>query len=151
MKKIGDDNAMKTIDAIQSALKGSKKILVLTQKASEQESPKKLQDMYKTGTLCSLDGSILLQDGTMKVVLTGESLFKADAIFDSDGVQFARGNILKTAQNKKVLKETERLSLLELLVRAKPSAVLDEDASWFASIGLKVSTFHHFGGDRGTS
>jgi len=121
-----------TINAIQLALtKGHKKVLVLTQKQFQVNSPKGLKDMYSVGTICSVEGSVLLQDGTMKAVLTGETLFKADKIIEKDGVQFAIGSNIKNPTKIKNIDKSEKNKILELIVRAKPFATLDEEALWF--------------------
>ena len=125
----------KTIDAIQYALQSSsKRILVLTQKRVEINDPKNLRDMYLVGSVCSVEGSVLLQDGTMKALLTGERSFKANRIFSMDGVRFAKGHFIKSATQSKSLEEKKRASLLELLVRAKPRVVFDDDADWFKQL-----------------
>lgn len=109
--------------------------MVLTQKKFETHQPKSLRDMYSLGTICSVEGSVLLQDGTMKAVLTGESLIQVKTISHHDGVQFAQGMIIKgKGSNAKSIKSGEMLLVLELLVKAKPFASLDEDATWFEDL-----------------
>lgn len=124
-----------TIGAIQYALKNSqKRVLVLAQKRAEVSDPKGLRDMYAIGTVCSVEGSILLQDRTMKARLVGEQLFKVSRIFEKDGVRFAQGSYVKEKSKGKTLSEDEKISLLELLVRAKPLATFDDEADWFSKL-----------------
>lgn len=128
-----------TIHAIQHAIaKGNKKVLVLTQKRFETHSPQGLRDMYSLGTICSVEGSVLLQDGTMKAVLTGESLMQVKATRRHDGIQLAQGWSIKKdprkASNVKAVKPGELLAILELFIKAKPFACLDEDATWFENL-----------------
>ena len=125
-----------TISSIQYALAiGNKKVLVLTQKKFETLQPKGLRDMYSLGTICSVEGSVLLQDGTMKAMLTGESLVLVKTISRREGVPFAQGLAIKAKpSSEKSIRSDERLSVLELLVKAKPFASLDEDATWFEDL-----------------
>jgi len=124
-----------TIDAIQYALKNSqKRVLVLAQKRAEVTDPKGLRDMYAIGTVCSVEGSVLLQDRTMKARLMGEQLFKVNRIFEKDDVRFAHGSYVKEKSKGKALNQNEKVSLLELLVRAKPLATFDDEADWFAKL-----------------
>ncbi len=95
-----------SIAAIQYALKNSqKRILVLTQKRAEINDPKGLRDMYAFGTVCSVEGSVLLQDRTMNARLMGERLFKVDRIFEKNGVRFAQGSYVKEKSVGKTLIE----------------------------------------------
>lgn len=124
-----------SIDAIQYALKNSqKRILVLAQKKTEINDPKGLRDMYSFGTVCSVEGSVLLQDRTMNARLMGEQLFKVDRIFEKNGVRFALGSYVKEKSEGKALNDNEKIDLLELLVRAKPLAAFDDEADWFAKL-----------------
>lgn len=124
-----------TINAIQYALENSqKRVLVLAQKKTEVSDPRDLRDMYAMGTVCSVEGSVLLQDRTMKAQLLGEQLFKVSRVFEREGVRFAQGLYLKENPKGKILHENEKLDLLELLVRAKPLATFDDEIDWFSKL-----------------
>jgi ATP-dependent Lon protease len=133
-----------TIDAIMYALtKSHKKLLVLSQKEVQNVQPKSLREMYSLGTVCSVEGSVLLRDGTMKAVLSGESMFQVSRLFEKENVQFAQGTLLNESAKTDSIDHSLKIGLLELLLRVKPYAALDEDATWFDKL-KKENDIRHF-------
>jgi len=130
-----------TIAALKFALASkSKEILVVSQRRGEVDEPKRLRDMYTTGTICSVEGSVLLQDGTMKVVLTGKEIFKVNKILQRDEVQIASGYAVQAKEKSELINQATKRNLLELVVRAKPLVAFDEDAEWFQALRLEKRT-----------
>ena len=72
----------KSIKALDSALEGDKKILLLTQKNSSSDDPT-LEDLYEVGTLANILQLLRLPDGTIKVLAEGVARMRVkDAVLE---------------------------------------------------------------------
>ena len=125
-----------TIEAIKSALKSKTKahrgkIIVITQKAVQKEKPLSKADMFSVGTICQIENSVMLSDGTMKVLLRGEQVLLIKSITDHDGVRLARGTPFATRSLKQKLPDSEKREVLGLLLRWNPEIAIDDDEERF--------------------
>lgn len=68
----------KSIKALESALEGDKKILLLTQKNSGSDDPK-IEDLYAVGTLANILQLLRLPDGTIKVLAEGVARMRLES------------------------------------------------------------------------
>lgn len=69
----------KSIDALETAMNDSKKILLLTQKDPEVENPT-TKDLYRVGSMANILQLLHLQDGTVKVLVEGVKRAKVNKI-----------------------------------------------------------------------
>ena len=65
----------KSINALESVMNNSKKILLLAQKNPDIDDPNQ-QDLYSFGTLVEILQLLKLPDGTVKILVEGKSICK---------------------------------------------------------------------------
>ncbi len=65
----------KSINALESVMEETKKILLLSQKNPDIDNPKE-QDLYSVGTLAEVLQLLKLPDGTVKILVEGKSVCK---------------------------------------------------------------------------
>ena len=73
----------KSINALNEVMKGDKKILLVTQKNSEVDDPKK-EDLFASGCESSILQLLKLPDGTVKVLVEGFKRAKINEFLDSE-------------------------------------------------------------------
>jgi len=73
----------KSINALTEVMKGDKKILLVTQKNSEVDDPKK-EDLFAYGCKSSILQLLKLPDGTVKVLVEGFKRAKINEFLDSE-------------------------------------------------------------------
>ena len=73
----------KSINALNEVMKGDKKILLVTQKNSEVDDPKK-EDLFAYGCESSILQLLKLPDGTVKVLVEGFKRAKINEFLDSE-------------------------------------------------------------------
>lgn len=132
-----------TIDAIQHAVERTRgRLAVFTQKKSEKMKPFSKSDMFLTGTICRVENKILMSDGQMKALLTGEVTIEADRFFENKGVRFVQGREGRPASKIQVLEEKERQDLLRLLLMWNPDIALDEEGMRLSSLKSEERPTH---------
>ena len=89
----------KSIQALESVMKGDKKVMLLTQKDIDLVQPE-AKDLYTTGTIAHILQLLKLSDGTVKVLIEG--LHRAEARDLNDGEPFftAQVSALPDTENK---------------------------------------------------
>ncbi len=65
----------KSINAVEEALKGDKKIFLVTQKDSSVDNPEE-DNMYQIGTVCTILQMLKLPDGSVKVLVEGAKRYR---------------------------------------------------------------------------
>ena len=75
----------KSIQALDAAMSEDKRVLLVAQKSAQTDEPT-VDDLFCVGTVASILQLLKLPDGTVKVLVEGESRVKIDAIYDDDGV-----------------------------------------------------------------
>ena len=73
----------KSINALENAMKETKKILLLAQKNPDIDNPKE-DDLYSVGTLAEVLQLLKLPDGTVKILVEGESVCKIKNYINND-------------------------------------------------------------------
>ena len=62
----------KSVAALEAVMQGEKQILLVTQKDAQEDSPSP-QDLYALGTIATVLQLLKLPDGTVKVLVEGQS------------------------------------------------------------------------------
>ena len=74
----------KSVSALELAMKGNKRVVLLTQKKSEDDDPE-FKDLYNIGTVGTILQLLKLPDGTVKALVEGIERVKVDKIVEEDG------------------------------------------------------------------
>jgi len=83
----------KSIRALDQAMEGDKRILLVAQKSPETDDPG-AADLYGIGTLANVLQLLKLPDGTIKVLVEGISRVRVDGIHARDGAVYGRAEPL---------------------------------------------------------
>ena len=104
----------RSVKALEETMSGDKKIVLLTQKNSEIESPK-AEDLFEFGTLASILQMLRLPDGTTKVLVEGIERVRVSELSEQDGYLVAIWDVAVEAEavKEKDLEVTMR-SVMEL-------------------------------------
>lgn len=86
-----------SLRALHAALDGGKRVLELTQRDVSVEEPK-ASDLYTIGVISEVVQVLPMPDGTMRVVLRGESRFRVESIALSKGFICAAGSAILEQQ-----------------------------------------------------
>ena len=79
----------KSIQALDLAMSGDKRILLVAQKSAQTDDPQ-VEDLFSVGTVASILQLLKLPDGTVKVLVEGETRVTIDSIYDDDGLVKAK-------------------------------------------------------------
>ncbi|MBO9481350.1 MULTISPECIES: endopeptidase La [Gammaproteobacteria] len=79
----------KSIQALDLAMSGDKRILLVAQKSAQTDDPQ-VEDLFSVGTVASILQLLKLPDGTVKVLVEGETRVTIDSIFEDDGLVKAK-------------------------------------------------------------
>ena len=79
----------KSIKALESAMEGEKRILLVAQKNATTDEPT-AEDIYQVGTVATVLQLLKLPDGTVKVLVEG--LYRAEVTGFEDGDEFYQGD-----------------------------------------------------------
>ncbi|HEX5353411.1 MAG TPA: endopeptidase La [Rhodanobacteraceae bacterium] len=114
---VGRDKSMK---ALEAAMEGDRRILLVAQKQPETDDPGE-SDLHAVGTIGSLLQLVKLPDGTVKVLVEGQSRSQLQRCFEADGMLRAYTVSLQPVFDRPTLElETATrmlVSLFEQLVR----------------------------------
>ncbi|HEX6613224.1 MAG TPA: endopeptidase La [Rhodanobacteraceae bacterium] len=88
---VGREKSMK---ALEAAMAGSRQILLVAQQRPETDDPA-AGDLYETGTVASLLQLLKLPDGTVKVLVEGQSRARASKFHEQDGMLRAQVEALE--------------------------------------------------------
>ena len=80
----------KSIEALEQAMKGDKKVLLVAQKNASDEDPG-LEDLYPVGTVANVLQLLKLPDGTVKVLIEGEQRALLKSI--NEGVDYLEADL----------------------------------------------------------
>ena len=75
---------VKSIEALDTAMKDNKQILLIAQKEAEVNEPG-FSDLYEVGTLANILQLLKLPDGTVKVLVEGCQRSRVDKFLETDG------------------------------------------------------------------
>ena len=79
----------KSIQALDLAMSGDKRILLVAQKSAQTDDPQ-VEDLFSVGTVASILQLLKLPDGTVKVLVEGETRVTIDSIHKDDGLVKAK-------------------------------------------------------------
>src|SRR5690242_8662127 len=104
----------KSIAALEQAMAADKRIVLLAQKSAETDDPG-ASDLYEVGTLAQVLQLLKLPDGTIKVLVEGNTRVRVSAIREIDGALSGEAVEIDGAEPE-VTRETEAVvrSLLSL-------------------------------------
>ncbi len=110
----------RSVRALEECMNVDKRILLITQKNPEIESPEK-DDLFEYGTIATILQMLRLPDGTTKVLVEGVERVKVDSLDDGEDFLSARWDYLEAAEeaDPQTLEVTTRslMSLFEQYVK----------------------------------
>ncbi len=114
---VGRDKSMR---ALERAMEGERQILLVAQTSPDIDDPE-VSDLHQVGTLAGVLQLLKLPDGTVKVLVEGQSRVAIEDFAESDGMLTARSRLIEPAYNAKereldVVSRT-LISLFEQLVK----------------------------------
>lgn len=100
----------KSIKALEAAMVGDKQILLIAQKSSKQDDPLR-EDIYDVGTISSILQLLKLPDGTVKVLVEGETRAHLEDIIEQE--EFLNADVcLIAAEEGTPAEQDEDVSIL---------------------------------------
>src|SRR3546814_2349037 len=105
----------KSIHALDLAMEGDKRILLLAQKSAETDDPE-AGDLYEVGTLAQVLQLLKLPDGTIKVLVEGVSRARVDDVGERDGCLAGRG---RSEEHTSELQSLMRISYAVFCLKKK--------------------------------
>jgi ATP-dependent Lon protease len=114
---VGRDKSMR---ALERAMEGERQILLVAQKSPDIDDPE-IADLHQVGTLAGVLQLLKLPDGTVKVLVEGQSRVAVEDFQEQDGMLIARSRLIEPVYNAKereldVVSRT-LISLFEQLVK----------------------------------
>jgi ATP-dependent Lon protease len=114
---VGRDKSMR---ALERAMEGERQILLVAQKSPDIDDPE-IADLHQVGTLAGVLQLLKLPDGTVKVLVEGQSRVAVEDFQEQDGMLMARSRLIEPVYNAKereldVVSRT-LISLFEQLVK----------------------------------
>jgi ATP-dependent Lon protease len=114
---VGRDKSMR---ALERAMEGERQILLVAQTSPDIDDPE-VSDLHQVGTLAGVLQLLKLPDGTVKVLVEGQSRVALEDFNENDGMLTARSRVIEPAYNAKereldVVSRT-LISLFEQLVK----------------------------------
>ncbi len=89
----------KSIRALDIAMEGDKRILLIAQKSAETDDPG-AADLHAIGTLAQVLQLLKLPDGTIKVLVEGLARARVDGVVEGDGALSGTGVVLDSADSR---------------------------------------------------
>ena len=89
----------KSIRALDMAMEGDKRILLVAQKSAETDDPG-AADLHPIGTLAQVLQLLKLPDGTIKVLVEGLTRARVDEVVERDGALFGAGEVVDSAEGR---------------------------------------------------
>ncbi|OOG62210.1 endopeptidase La [Rhodanobacter sp. B04] len=114
---VGRDKSMR---ALERAMEGERQILLVAQKSPDIDDPE-IADLHQVGTLAGVLQLLKLPDGTVKVLVEGQSRVSVEDFREEGGMLTARSRVIEPVYNAKereldVVSRT-LISLFEQLVK----------------------------------
>ena len=108
----------KTVRAVQNAMKGDKRIVLVTQRDPKMDDPK-ASDVYDVGTLATLMQMLRLPDGTLKVLVEAHGRVKLSDIDDKSPEMTCKATRLDSTDIEGTETEALRRRCLKCSIRNK--------------------------------
>ncbi len=93
---VGRDKSIKALDL---AMEGDKRILLVAQKSAETDDPG-ATDLYAIGTLAQVLQLLKLPDGTIKVLVEGLTRVRVDEVVEADGALSGASTLVDAADSR---------------------------------------------------
>jgi len=98
----------KSVKALDAAMQGNKEILLVAQKSASDDDPS-IDDIYSVGTIANILQLLKLPDGTIKVLVEGESRASVDEFLESEnGFSVTASRLESVHKNEQELKVLTR-------------------------------------------
>ena len=114
---VGRDKSMR---ALERAMEGERQILLIAQKSPDIDDPE-IADLHQVGTLAGVLQLLKLPDGTVKVLVEGQSRVAVEDFKEEDGMLTARSRVIEPVYNAKEreldVASRTLISLFEQLVK----------------------------------
>ena len=142
----------KSVRALEMAMAGSKKILLVAQRSPDVDEPN-AGDLYTIGTIASVLQLLKLPDGTIKVLVEGADRAEIATFGERDGLMIAHARALETTRTRSGASRSGQRAVIGQLVRtvgqalSQDSAGTDVDPGWHR--GSIASGRHDRGAHRG--
>ena len=98
----------KSIRALDMAMEGDKRILLVAQKSAETDDPG-ADDLHPIGTLAQVLQLLKLPDGTIKVLVEGLTRARVNEVSERDGALFGAGEVVESADGREA-REVEAIA-----------------------------------------
>ena len=89
----------KSIKALEQAMAGDKRILLVAQRSAETDDPA-AADLYEIGTLAQVLQLLKLPDGTIKVLVEGVDRVRVQHVVEQDGTLAGQGGVIESSDNR---------------------------------------------------
>ena len=89
----------KSIRALDLAMEGDKRILLVAQKSAETDDPA-ADELHSTGTLAQVLQLLKLPDGTIKVLVEGVARAAISGVTEQDGTLAGRGEVIESVDGR---------------------------------------------------
>ncbi|MEO6227626.1 MAG: LON peptidase substrate-binding domain-containing protein, partial [Thermomonas sp.] len=93
---VGRDKSIKALDI---AMEGDKRILLVAQKSAETDDPG-AADLHSIGTLAQVLQLLKLPDGTIKVLVEGLTRARVDDVVEADGALSGTSTLVDSADSR---------------------------------------------------
>jgi len=114
---VGRDKSMR---ALERAMEGERQILLVAQKSPDIDDPE-IADLHQVGTLAGVLQLLKLPDGTVKVLVEGQSRVSVEDFHEEDGMLVARSRVIdpvyKAQERELDVVSRTLVSLFEQLVK----------------------------------
>jgi len=98
----------KSVKALDEAMEGNKKILLVAQKSAADDDPS-IDDIYSVGTIANILQLLKLPDGTIKVLVEGSDRASIDAFVETDsGFSITASRLESVSQDEQELEALSR-------------------------------------------
>ena len=98
----------KSIRALDMAMEGDKRILLVAQKSAETDDPG-AADLHPIGTLAQVLQLLKLPDGTIKVLVEGLTRARVDEVVEREGALFGAGEVVDSVDGREA-REVEAIA-----------------------------------------
>lgn len=97
----------KSVRALESVMRGDKKIVLVTQKDATQDNPT-MKDLYRFGTIGTVLQLLKLPDGTVKVLIEGGARIRVENFHDTEA--FFEATVMMAEEPEDSAKESDALA-----------------------------------------
>src|SRR6188474_2354605 len=94
---VGRDKSMR---ALERAMEGERQILLVAQKSPDIDDPE-IDDLHQIGTLAGVLQLLKLPDGTVKVLVEGQSRVSIDEYHEDGGMLTATSHVIESVYSAK--------------------------------------------------